>query len=231
VKCYFHCDTNMYRRKAATLFGFIAPPIFLAAVIAGVCLWVCCGNLAHAGFLAPVLTAVTALLFAAAVFARVLLEITERKTADNARYTYVEIGLKDVIISVYAGSYTMYGERTVIRRLYVMPFKGFRSAVPGEDGRVIVKADTIRSYAGNSKRLGYRFVNGEFRFSEPYYELAGFSEIKELAIPNLFGAAKRLVREINAANTRFRELPPEKPYTFRESPLFKPKRHKSTQLF
>lgn len=197
--------------------SFCAPPVFLGAVICGVSVWLSYGNLVHSGLLAPVIAVIVSILFAFALMARILLEITETAVENNARNTYVEISLDEVIVSLYGGSYTMYGEKTVIRRLYIIPLGGFLSASVIKNGKILVKAESLREYAGNSKRLGYFFVNGSFMFTEIFYEMRGFTERSEAVIPAKFGDSERVVREINAAKARFRERSVK--------PLVKPNRH------
>jgi len=187
------------------LLAFAAPPVFLGAVICFVTVWLSLGNLIKSELIAPVIAVIVSILFAFSLAARILLEITERAVRNNARYTYIEISRGEVIVSLYDGGYTLYGERTVIRRLYIIPLESFESATAEKSGKITVKAANIREYAGDSKRLGYYFVEGFLEMAEYFYEIKGFSEKSEAVIPAKFGDPKRIVREINAAKARFRE--------------------------
>jgi len=206
VKCYFHADSNMYKRKAGTIIWYTAPPVFLAAVISGVCIWISYENLARSGLLIRAVITVCAVLFVFSVFARVLSELAETAARNDARYTYAEIGLYDVIISVYAGSYTMYGEKTVLRRLFVIPLSGLESVGADKKHKITVKGGKIREYAGNTRRLGYYFKNGVLKFKEPYYEENGFALITEAVIPARFGNPEKLIKRINAAKKNLKNF-------------------------
>ncbi|MDR0223366.1 MAG: hypothetical protein LBI38_07550 [Oscillospiraceae bacterium] len=230
MKRYFHCDTNKYRKRARLFFEFVVPPVFLVAIISSVCLLLGFRNFMHGGLLLPSAAAVCGAVFAVLFAARVLLEITERAVAARARYSYLEIGLKDVVISLYAGSFTVKGEKIVNRRLIVVPLSEFQSAeFAGKrakkrgKGKIRVKTKTaaIREYTGNSRRLGYFFKDGTLKFDEWFYEEQGYRERRETAIPAVFGNAGAIMRSVSSAKKRFDSAPPPKPYEFREAPFVK----------
>ncbi|MDR0198034.1 MAG: hypothetical protein LBI36_07460 [Oscillospiraceae bacterium] len=226
MKRYFHCDTNRYRKNLRNFIEFAVPPVFLAVVLFSVCLLLSFRNFMQGGLLFPAVAAVCGVLFAVSLAVRLLMEITERVVAARARYTYLEIGMRDIIISVYAGSFTVMGEKTVNRRLVIVPLSELRSVeIAGKRarkrgrGRVLVKAKNaaIREYVGNSRRLGYYFADGTLKFDEWLYEENGFRKRSVAVIPADFGGALALTRAVNLAKKRFDSLPPEKPYVFREA--------------
>jgi len=213
----------MYRRRLKHFIEYTAPPLFFIAVILTITLLLSFRNLIHQEILLHAVIIVCASIFAFTLLIRIILEVAARKTAVHARYTYIEIGLKDIIISLYAGSFAHFGERTVLRTLYVIPLKEFEEAGIVNRKKLIIKGN-IKEYTGNDQRLGYFFKDGTFEFKEAYYESQGFKEFNELVLPALFGRVetlKQIIDSFNAAKARFNALPPPKPYVFREMEFVK----------
>jgi len=158
-----------------------------------------------------------------------MLEIAEHRVRVHSKYTYVEIGLKDVIVSLYAGSFTHWGRKTVLRRLVVIPLEEFESVRVSKNEQVLVKAKSaaIRDYIANTDRLGYFFKDGDFEFREYFFRERGFNAVQQVYIPRLFTDADEIAESILAAKERFDNLPSPKPYSFEEMPFVKTRKMRS----
>jgi hypothetical protein len=221
MKYYFHCDVNMYRRRVRMFLEYTAIPALFAAVLLTVCLLLSLRNLLNSGLLLPAAAVIGGVVFAFALLARIMLEVAEHRVRVHSRYTYIEIGLKDVIVSLYAGNVN----GCVYRRLIVIPLEGFNSAESvSHKGRkgIVCNARGIRDYTGNTDRLGYYFVEGELRFTEFYYNEGAessngrFSLSDKVFIPDRFGNRGKITTSVVTAKKRYDALPPEKGYVFRE---------------
>jgi hypothetical protein len=183
------------------------------------------------GFLLPAVKAIGGVIFAFTLIVRIMFEITERCVRAHSRYTYVEIGLKDIIVSLYAGSFTHRRETTTLRRMFVIPLEEFEAAEIVKDGKVRVTAKTaaIREYVGNSDRLGYYFVEGTLHHTENYYQCWGFTATNEMFIPQKFENKIEIIKSIYSAKERFDNLPPPKPYVFKEMAFIKTRKMREIQ--
>ena len=223
MKCYFHCNVNIYRKKVRTFLEYTAVPVVSVVVFLAVCLLLSFRNLIHSQLLVPAVLIVCAVIFAFALATRIMLQIAEHRVRVHSKYTYIEMGMKDVIVSLYAGSFVHWGRVTVLRRLLLIPLDGFESAEVDGNGRVLVRTKTavIRHYIGNTDRLGYYFKDGTFQFKEFYYQESGFTALERAVIPGQFGEPQAIVDSIYAAVERYENLPPPAPYVFEEMPFVK----------
>jgi hypothetical protein len=212
----------MYRRRVRTFLEYTAVPFVFITVFMTVCLLFSLRNLMYSQFLLPLIAVICAVILGFALAARLMLATAEHKVRVHSRYTYIEIALKDVIISVYAGSLA----GTVLRRIVVIPLASLKSVQIAKNGKVQVVADSaeIRDYTGNSDRLGYIFKENNLQFEEFFYRESGFTRSDSLFIPNRFMNNEEIVESILAAKERFDNLEPEKPYIFEELEFVKTRR-------
>ncbi|MCL2070742.1 MAG: hypothetical protein FWH07_00715 [Oscillospiraceae bacterium] len=223
MKCYFHCDANMYRKRVRTFLEYTAVPIVLISVFLTLCLLLSLRNLMQSQLLLPAARIILAVIFVFALIVRIMLEVAEHKVRVHSKYTYAEIGLKDVIISLYAGSYVHRGGQTVLRRLIVIPLDKLEAANVTKKEQILItaKPSAIRDYIGNTDRLGYYFKDGNLKFKEFYFEECGFKSEEQFLVPRLFENAEEIVSSVFAAKERMGHLPPSKPYVFEEMSFVK----------
>jgi hypothetical protein len=219
---FFHCDANTYRKRLRTFLEYTALPVVLIVVLLTVCMLLSIRNLMNSGLFIPAVQIISAVIFVFTLITRIMLEVSEHRIRNHSKYTYVEIGLRDIIVSLYAGSYTHWNDKTVLRRLLVIPLSELESATAteGKRGKILIKGK-IRDYTGNSARLGYHFKDGTLFFNEFFYQETGFCALEEVFIPRRFRNAKKIVKSINFAKKRFDSLPPSKPYIFKEMAFVK----------
>ena len=225
MKDFFHCDANMYRRKVRTFLEYTAAPVAFIAVFLTVCLLLSLHNLMNSGLIVPAVVIIGIVIFLFALVTRIMISVSEHLIKVHSRYTYIEIGLKDVIVSLYAGSFIHFGKKTTLRKLFVIPLDEFLTAevCSGRKGLVLIKGK-IRAYTGNTDRLGYYYKDGNLHFKEFYYQVSGFSELLEMVVPHRFADAYDVVETLIHAKERFDNLPAPRAYIFEEMSHVKEKR-------
>lgn len=143
--------------------------------------------------------------------------LVSRKIRRCSRYTYVDIQLKTVIFSSYAGEYRVSGEKVIIRDVYYIPFSSLTDVQVAKNKKAVVITGKIRHYCMNSDNLGYHVMDGAVVFDRELLNESGFEAIETLRIPALFGNPEKLCRSISEGKERFEEIPAPKPYVFKEA--------------
>ena len=223
MKCYFHCDANMYKKRVRVFLEYVVIPVVIIVVFLTVCLLLSLRNLMHGGLLIPAVEVIVLVVFVAALAARVVIGVAEHKIRVNSRYTYIEIGLKDVIISLYDGCYTSGQDDVVIRKMIVVPLGSIQSLEAVKNGKLRISTDgaMIRVYAGNTDRLGYYFKDGTLVFKEFFYQESGFEAVERVIVPRRFENVDEIIDSVVSAKERFHALPTAQPYVFEEMPHVK----------
>ncbi len=116
-----------------------------------------------------------------------------------SRYTYFEIQQSHMVFSQYGGSWKLFGRRTVVRELYIIPFEGTRFTV--KNGQLKFSGN-IRKYEGDSERMGYHIRRGEIEFDNWWYNDNGYKELKSFTLPDIFGKPSFIFRCCRTAQSR-----------------------------
>lgn len=177
--------------------------------------------------LTRMLAVICATILAGMLFCLITEEAYGKRIRRRSRYTYLDLQLRGMVYSAYAGEYRVAGERIIVRDVYYIPYASL-TAVETER-RAVVLTGELRHYCMNSENLGYHIKNGDFEFDHPYLNMAGFAREERLRIPDVFGSAERAADSIQAAKRRFDALPAPKPYVFREADFIR-RRPKSRVL-
>jgi len=215
VRDFFHCDTTVYKKRlktavAAVLMPVIAVCIFCAANI--IFNMRDDGDKGFAQFMLMLMAGCIAFAMAACFLGAY---IADKKCRRHSRYTYFDILPKGMIYSRYAGEYYLYGERTVYRRLYYIPFEGFTDALrdPKESPRSLTVTGDIREYLLPSDYLGYHIdEDGELVFDYAELSERHFECREKLLITQDFGSTKRLQGSILHYYEQFKNAPEKKPF-------------------
>ncbi len=157
--------------------------------------------------------------------------IVEKKIRRHARFTYIDILPKGVIYSRYAGEYYIYGERTIIRRLYYIPFSQMNEILrdPKHSPACVTIKGEIRSYLFPSDELGYHInEDGDSTFNHADLNDRFFETLSVLKIDSDFGSTKRLVRSLEHYREVFKNTPEKKQFDITEHIANRPKRHTGT---
>ncbi|MGN0687481.1 MAG: hypothetical protein ACI4KA_05190 [Oscillospiraceae bacterium] len=215
MRSFFHSDGSIYKRRLKRALITILVPLAAVAVfctavilfsfrpggergIAAIMLYIIVGCVA-AGIAACFLGAYTA----------------DKKIRRHARYTYFDILPKGMIFSRYAGEHCLYGERTVYRRLYYIPFSGLTeiSRAKKTAPHDIVFCGEIRMYLLPSDCLGYHInADGELMFDHPELSERFYTTQQRLVISEDFGNTGLLEAAARHYLEIFRNTPDKKPF-------------------
>ena len=144
-------------------------------------------------------------------------ELFRHKIRRGSRYTYVDIQLKTVIFSAYAGEYRVSGEKIIVRDIYYMPFSDISDISVGKNGKGVILSGNFRHYCMNSDNLGYHVKDGEVIFDRPLLSEACFENVSSVHIPDVFGKPETLCKALKEGREQFDEIPAPKPYVFKEA--------------
>lgn len=212
---YFHADTSIYPRRLKTVIISVLMPL------AAVCVF-CAANIVFNlradgdSGLALLMVYITSGCVAVGIitcFAGAY--ITEKKQRRHARFTYFDILPKGMIYSRYAGEHHLYGERTIYRRIYYIPFDRLKEIK--RDAKIspysITFVGDIREYFFPSEQLGYH-IDEDCGLLFDNAELNGrfYTAHDKLCIRYDFGSTKQLERSANHYLELFRNAPKKKQF-------------------
>ncbi len=216
---FFHADTTIYPKRLKMVI------IALLMPLAAVCVF-CAANIVFnlradgdkslaelmlriiAGCVAIGMTAC----FAGAY-------IVEKKQRRHARFTYFDILPKGMIYSRYAGEHYLYGERTIYRRLYYIPFSGLTEIKrdPKTAPTAITFTGEIREYFFPSEQLGYHIdEDGELKFDNLELDFRFYKPLDRLRIRYDLGNTKQLERSAQHYLELFRNAPKKREFNIAE---------------
>ena len=144
----------------------------------------------------------------------------------NRRYTYFEILQKAAVFSKYKGSYTVFGEKTVIRQVAVIPLKNYDRAYLDERKKHLILLGEIRIYQGESDALGYHVKDGFPVFDKWWYNEAekSYKTVGAMRLPMDFERPGKIAAALDAAKREFEKIPPKKEYVFKEADIVRKRR-------
>lgn len=210
-KYYFHADINKYTDRLRHILIIVLIPIV------GLCVF-CTVNIILR------LNSPLAILLFAVVVGSVLLGIlftfaavyfTDKRARRHARYTFLDIIPSAVIYSEYAGEFVRYGEKIILRRLYIIPFADLESVSrnPKQAPHNITFKGKIREYLLETDRLGYHIdADGNIELDTAILEYGYFSELTEITVKNRLGNTKRIERAVLFYWEEFKNVPEKKPF-------------------
>lgn len=212
---YFHADTSIYPKRLKTVVISVLMPL------AAVCVFCAANivfNLRTGGDIGLAQLMIYIIIGCVAVgiitcFAGAY--ITEKKQRRHARFTYFDILPKGMMFSRYAGEHYLYGERTIYRRLYYIPFDGLKEIK--RDAKTspfsITFVGDIREYFFPSEQLGYHIdEEGELLFDNAELNERFYTAHEKLCIRYDFGSTKQMERSANHYLEQHRNAPKKKQF-------------------
>lgn len=231
MRDFFHADTSVFPRRLRTVVIAVLVPL------GAVCIF-CAANIlfnlraeGDKGFAQLMVYIIAGCVAAGMLTVFSGAYITEKKVRRHARYTYFDILPKGMIFSVYAGEHYLYGERTIYRRLYYIPFDKFEQAVrdPKLSPTELTIKGEVRSYFMGSDLLGYHInEDGELLFDRPELNERHFDTLPAVKISSYFGSTKALARSIEHYFEAYKSIPEKKPFNIADYIMARPKRHTGT---
>lgn len=210
-KYYFHADVEKYSDKLRHMLILVIVPIL------AVCIFSTANIVLNFGsdFSRLLMIVIAGSIFLGMVFTFTAAYVIYRCRDRHSRYTFFDIIPCGMFFSVYAGEFTRYGERIIMRRLYYIPFDKLESV--SRDSKTaphnITFKGVIREYYLETKRLGYHIdEDGKPEFDTSILNTAYFTEISEVTVKNRFGNTKRLEQSVLFYWEKFKSIPEKKPF-------------------
>ncbi len=142
------------------------------------------------------------------------------------RYTYFEILPKAAVFSEYKGSYTLFREKNILRRVCVIPLKNYDRAYLDERKKHLILLGEIRIYQGESTALGYHVKDGFPVFDKWWYNEAekSYRTVGAVRLPMDFERPGSIAAAMDKAKRDYKKIPPKKEYVFKEADIVRKRR-------
>lgn len=221
MNTYFHAYTEKYiKRRTKAIILTVTPLAQFCMMI----IWALMFNMklaADPGFLFSCMLTVGGCVLAGMLLCWFYCAVCERCIRTNRRYTYFEVLQKAAVFSKYKGSYTVFGKRTVIREVCVIPLKNYDRAYLDERKKHLILTGEIRIYQGESRALGYHVKDGFPVFDKWWYNEAekSYKKVGVIRLPMDFEHPGKIAAALDTAKRGFEKIPPKKEYVFREADI------------
>lgn len=226
-KYFFHADTEKYRRRLKSMLIIVLVPLFMICVFCTVNIVLNLRVDTSMEFVALMLGIIAGCVFMGMTFSFVSAYFTEKLKRRHSKYTYFDIIPGGMVYSLYAGEFTRYGKRIIMRRLFYIPFSGLEevSRDPKTDPEAISFKGSVREYFLASDELGYH-VNeeGEIAFDHPELDTRGYEERNSLVISGRLGRTKALLSSVEFYREQYVNRPEKKPFNIADYVSKKKKR-------
>lgn len=226
MNTYFHSYTEKYIKRRTRAIVLTVTPL---AQFCMMVIWALMFNMklvTDPDFLLSYAAAVGASVLAGMLLCCLYCAVCEHYIRTNRRYTYFEILQKAAVFSKYKGSYTLFGKRTVLREVCVIPLKNYDRAYLDERKKHLILIGEIRIYQGESNGLGYHVKDGFPVFDKWWYNEAekSYKKVGVIRLPMDFEHPGRIAAALDTAKREFERIPPKKEYVFKEADIVRKRR-------
>lgn len=208
---FFHADTSKYGERLRRLLIIVNGPIIALCVFCTIQI-----VLNYRSEIAVMLLAVIGgSVLLGMIFAFSAVYVAEKYKRRHARYTFFDFLPCGMVFSEYAGEYMSWGDRTILRRLYFIPFETLESVSrdPIKSPHDITFKGEMRLYFFESGRLGYHVAeDGSIEFDTDILNAGMFETVREVTVKNRFGNTKRLERSVLYYLEQYKNIPEKKPF-------------------
>ncbi len=226
-KYFFHADTEKYRRRLKSMMLIVLVPLFTVCVFCTVNIVLNLRVDTSMEFITLMLGIISGCVFMGMTFSFAAAYFTEKLKRRHSKYTYFDILPQGMVYSLYAGEFTRYGKRIILRKLYYIPFSGLEEVLrdPKQGPEAITFKGTVREYFLASNDLGYH-VNeeGEISFDHSELDTRGFEEQNLLVISGRLGRTKALLSSVEYYHEQYINRPAKKPFNIADYVSKKKKR-------
>ncbi len=208
---YFHAEVGDYSRKLRRAITVVIAPILTMCVFCAVIIFL---NL-NSDFLRLLLWVIAFGVLTGMIFAFIAVYVTDKYKRRHSRYTFFDILPSGLVYSEYAGEFTRYGKRVILRKLYYIPFKSLESVSrdPKVSPRRLVIKGEVREYFHETDRLGYHIAeNGELIFDTLILNTNYFKIKNTLTIKERLGNTKRIEHAVLYYWEEFKKIPERRPF-------------------
>lgn len=219
TRYYFHADTEKYRRRQRSVMAAVILPLSAVCVFCVVNIVLCLRTGTDGSLVALLLSVTGGCVLLGMICGFVCAYFTEKLIRRHSRYTFFDILPRGMVFSVYSGDYHWFGRQVIQRRLYYIPFSGYKSAA--RDGKKYpdrIKIDgEVREYLLDTTRLGYHVdADGYLRFDSPELDERGYSVLDGIEIRGRFGSTKQLEKSIAFYYEQFKNIPEKRAFDISE---------------
>ena len=210
-KYYFHADVQKYSDRLRHMLIVVIVPILAVCVFSTVNIVLNFGS----GFSKLLMLVIAGSVFLGMAFTFASVYFVDKHRRRHSRYTFFDIIPCGMVFSEYAGEFTRYGEKIIMRRLYYIPFDKLESVSrdPKTAPHNIMFKGVFREYYIETERLGYHIdEEGRLEFDTAILNGAYFREIPSVTVKNRFGNTKRLERSVLFYWEEFKNMPEKKPF-------------------
>lgn len=211
MKYFFHAEVEKYSRRLKHMMLIVSMSIFAVCAFCTVNIVLNIGS--EIAYL--LLAIIGGFVFLGMVFAFTAVYITEKYKRRHSKYTYFDFLPKGMIFSEYAGEFTRYGEKTILRKLYYIPFDSVAEVFrdPKTAPHNLTIKGKIRAYFQETDRLGYHInEDGNLEFDSAELNERLFEIIPEVTVRDRFGNTKRLEKSVNFYLEQYKNTPEKKPF-------------------
>lgn len=218
---YYHSYTKKYRKRRNEAIALIITPI---AEFSLLIIWAVMFNLKRADrldFILPYAMAVGGSVLTGMLLCWICCAVCDRYVRVNRKYTYFEITQKAAVFSKYKGSYRLFGKKTVLRMICVIPLTTYEKAFLDEKKKHLILTGEIRIYEGESNSLSYHINDGFPTFDKWWYNEVenSYKTVDMIRLPMDFEHPGKIAADLDRAKTEFKAIPPKKEYVFKESAI------------
>lgn len=211
LKYYFHADVEKYSDRLRRMLIIVIAPILAICIFSTVNIVLNFGS----DFSRLLMIVIAGSVFLGMVFTFAATYFIDKHRRRHSRYTFFDIIPCGMVFSEYAGEFTRYGEKIIMRRLYYIPFDKLESVSrdPKTAPHNITFKGEIRRYYLETSRLGYHIgEDGKIEFDTAIINGAYFETIPTVTVKNRFGNTKRLEKSILFYWEEFKNIPEKKPF-------------------
>lgn len=207
---YFHADVSGYPRKLRRVASVVITPILTMCILCSAYIVL---NF-DSEFARLMLLIIAFGILVGMVFSFTAVYLTDKYKRRHSRYTFFDIVPSGMVYSEYAGEFTRYGKRIILRRLYYIPFASLESVSrnPKFPREICFKGE-IREYLHETDRLGYHITeDGELVFDTLILNTNYFTTVKELTIRDRLGSTRRLEKSALHYWEEYKQIPDKEPF-------------------
>lgn len=210
-KYYFHADVVKYADRLRHMLIIVLVPLLAICVFGTSNIVLNFGS----NFSRLLMIIIAASVCFGMVFTFAAVYFIDKLSRRHSRYTFLDIIPCGVIFSEYAGEFTRYGERIIMRRLYYIPFGKLESVSrnPKEAPHNIKFKGEIRRYYLETERLGYHITeDNKLEFDTQILNMAYFDIVSEVTVKNRLGNTARLEKSVLHYWEEFKNTPEKAPF-------------------
>lgn len=211
MKYFFHAEVEKYTRRLKHMMLLAAMSVFAVCAFCTINIVLNFGS----EIVYLLLALIGGFVFLGMVFGFSAVYFTEKHKRRHSKYTYFDFLPKGMIFSEYAGEFTRYGEKKILRRLYYIPFEGLISVTrdPKTAPHNLTFTGEIRAYFQESDRLGYHIdEDGNLEFDSAELNIRLYEKLPSLVVHDRFGNTKRLEKSVNFYLEQYKNTPEKKPF-------------------